>query len=82
MKPTTTKKNKVKSNCEIKEACERSIVLAADSVEKLRVSDVMRVIEDFFFTYGTSAEIVEYISAARPDLASESRQCQLELVAQ
>lgn len=64
------------------EACERSIVLAADGVEKLRQSDVMRVMEDYFYTNGGTAELVDYISSHRPDLADEANACQLELVAQ
>lgn len=72
----------------IKEACERSIALAADGVAKLRVTDVMRVMEDFFYGagnfYGAEniAEMVAYISANRPDLAAEANACQLELTNQ
>lgn len=62
-----------------KDRCERSIILAADSVEKLRVMDVMRVIDDFFSGYNNTAEIVEYISSNRPDLAEEAMACQLEV---
>ena len=62
------------------EQCERSIVLAADHVGKLRASDVMRVMEDYFFTYGSTGTIVEYISENRPDLKDEAEACRLELV--
>ncbi|MDA1277440.1 MAG: hypothetical protein O2960_25855 [Verrucomicrobia bacterium] len=70
----------MKTNEEIKVACERSIILAADGVEKLRVTDVMRVMEDFFYGAGSTAEMVDYIVANRPDLADEAKACQIELV--
>lgn len=62
------------------EACERSIILAADGVAKLRLPDVDRVMCDFFSTYGSTQELVDYISTHRPDLAAEARACQLELI--
>ena len=62
------------------EACERSIILAADNVSKLRKPDVMRVMEDFFFGRGSTQEMVDYISESRPDLAQEAKECQLELI--
>jgi len=65
---------------ELSQRCERSIVLAADHVGKLRKPDVMRVMEDFFFTYGSTGELVDYITEHRPDLAAEAQACQLELV--
>ena len=61
------------------EACERSIVLAADGVAKLRQPDVMRVIEDYYTPRGTF-EIVDYILERRPDLRDEAIACQLELI--
>lgn len=61
------------------EACERSIVLAADNVSKLREPDVMRVMEDFFFSTGCVSEIVEYICENRPDLENEAKQCAKEI---
>lgn len=64
----------------VKESCERSIVLAADDVSKLRQPDVMRVFEDYFFAHGSTQELVDYISEHRPDLAAEAKDCQLELV--
>lgn len=64
----------------ISQSCDRSIILAADDISKLRAPDVQRVIEDFFFGYGSSQEIVDYISEHRPDLAAEAKACQLELV--
>ena len=70
----------MKTNEAIKESCERSIVLAADGVEKLRVTDVMRVVEDFFYAHGSTSEIVDYISINRPDLSEEAKACQLEIV--
>jgi len=63
-----------------KEQCERSIVLAADHIGKLRQVDVMRVIEDYFFGHGSTQTLVDYISKNRPDLAEEAKACQLELV--
>lgn len=62
------------------EACERSIILAANGIAKLRISDVSRVMEDFFFAHGSTKELVEYISEHRPDLRIEAEACQLELV--
>lgn len=64
----------------IKESCERSIILAADDVSKLRQSDVMRVMEDYFFTYGSTSELVDYITQNRPDLAVEANAYAIELV--
>lgn len=61
------------------EACERSIILAADGVKRLRKPDVMRVMSDFFFGHGSVVEMVEYITENRPDLADEVKACRLEL---
>ena len=70
-----------KTNEAIKEACERSIVLAADGVEKLRVMDVMRVMEDFSCGGGDVNEMVDYISTNRSDLSAEAKACQMEIAA-
>lgn len=59
--------------------CERSIVLAADHVGRLRECDVMRVCEDYFFTYGTCALLVQYISENRPDLRNMAESCEAEI---
>jgi hypothetical protein len=64
----------------VKEACERSIILAAAGVAKLREPDVTRVMEDYFYAHGSTSELVDYIVQHRPDLASEANACQLELV--
>lgn len=61
------------------EACERSIVLAADSVEKLRSQDVARVMDDYFFAHGSTSDLVDYISEHRPDLRDEAMACRLDL---
>lgn len=62
------------------ETCERSIILAADNVSKLRAPDVLRVMEDFFFAHGSTQEMVDYISENRPDLVDEAKACQIEIV--
>lgn len=59
--------------------CERSIVLAADHVGRLRECDVMRVCEDYFFTYGKCNLLVQYISNSRPDLRNMVESCAAEL---
>lgn len=64
----------------VKESCERSIILAADGVDKLRLPDVMRVMEDYFYAHGSTVELLEYIAEHRPDLRQEAENCRLELV--
>lgn len=62
-----------------KAACERSIILAANGIKRLRKPDVMRVMADFFQGHGSVVEMVDYITVNRPDLAAEVEACRLEL---
>lgn len=66
---------------DVTERCERSIVLSADHVAKLRKCDVWRVMGDYFHQHGSTAELVDYISVKRPDLADAAKAEALELVA-
>ena len=59
--------------------CERSILLAADHISKLRDVDVMRVVEDYLRATGKTDGIVAFIAEHRPELASEAKQCAIEL---
>lgn len=59
--------------------CERHVVLAADSITKLRSIDVYRVVESYLSNEGSTQGIVEYISQHRPDLAAEAKACEMEL---
>lgn len=64
---------------EIQTLCERSIILAASSVAKLRKDDVWRVMADFQHGHGDVSQLVGYIIENRPDLKLEAETCEAEL---
>lgn len=66
-------------NVTAQEACQRSIVLAADDVTKLRKQDVLRVCQDFWFAHGDLSELVAFVSENRPDLTEEIEACEREI---
>jgi len=64
----------------MKEIFERTIVLAADNVGKLREPDVMRVMQEYFLEHKRIDDFADYIISNRPDLVSETKACQSELL--